>query len=78
MPIIAGAGVWKTVGLVKDGLPDGMGVALMVGITAAAVTGWLAIRALQHLAARSNFNLFVAYRVVLALVVLNLAVTGLR
>lgn len=78
VPIIAGAGVWKTVGLVKDGLPDGMGVALMVGITAAAVTGWLAIRALQHLAARSNFNLFVAYRVVLALVVLNLAVTGLR
>ena len=78
VPIIAGAGVWKMVGLVKDGLPDGMGVALMVGITAAAVTGWLAIRALQHLAARSNFNLFVAYRVVLALVVLNLAVTGLR
>ncbi|NDG11335.1 MAG: hypothetical protein EB111_05760 [Actinobacteria bacterium] len=77
-PIIAGAGVWKTVGLIVDGLPDGLGQAMVIGITAAAVTGWLAINALQRLAARSNFNAFVVYRVVLALVVLNLALTGLR
>ncbi|NCX78970.1 MAG: undecaprenyl-diphosphate phosphatase, partial [Actinobacteria bacterium] len=78
VPIIAGAGVWKTVGLIVDGLPDGLGQAMVIGITAAAVTGWLAINALQRLAARSNFNAFVIYRVVLALVVLNLALTGLR
>ncbi|NDF23743.1 MAG: undecaprenyl-diphosphate phosphatase [Actinobacteria bacterium] len=78
VPIIAGAGVWKTVGLIVDGLPDGLGQAMVIGITAAAVTGWLAINALQRLAARSNFNAFVVYRVVLALVVLNLALTGLR
>jgi undecaprenyl-diphosphatase len=78
VPIIAGAGVWKLVGLVNDGLPNGLGTALAIGITSAAVTGWLAIRALQHVAARSNFNAFVVYRIVLALVVLNLAVTGLR
>ncbi|MEY4400468.1 MAG: undecaprenyl-diphosphatase [Actinomycetota bacterium] len=78
VPIIAGAGMWKTIGLVADGLPDGLGVTLPIGVASAAVTGWLTIRALQHLAARSNFNVFVAYRIVLALVVLNLAVTGLR
>ncbi|NCX18268.1 MAG: undecaprenyl-diphosphate phosphatase, partial [Acidimicrobiia bacterium] len=70
VPVIAGAGVWKTVGLIVDGLPEGLGQAMVIGITAAAVTGWLAINALQRLAARSNFNAFVVYRVVLALVVL--------
>jgi undecaprenyl-diphosphatase len=78
VPIIAGAGIWKAVGLVSGGLPDGMGTALLIGISSAAVTGWLAIRALQHVAARSNFDVFVIYRIVLALVVLNLAITGLR
>jgi len=78
VPIIAGAGVWQTVGLIIDGLPDDLGRAMVIGITAAAVTGWLAITALQRLAARSNFNAFVIYRVVLALVVLNLTLTGLR
>lgn len=78
VPIIAGAGVWKMVGLVNDGLPDGLGSALAIGIASAAITGWLAIRALQRVAARSNFNVFVVYRIVLALVVLNLAITGLR
>jgi undecaprenyl-diphosphatase len=78
VPIIAGAGVWKTVGLIVDGLPDGLGQAMVIGIIAAAATGWLAITALQRLAARSNFNAFVIYRVVLALVVLNLALTDLR
>jgi undecaprenyl-diphosphatase len=78
VPIIAGAGIWKTVGLISDGLPDGLGAALIIGISSAAVTGWLAIRALQRVASRSNFNVFVIYRLVLGLVVLNLAITGLR
>ena len=78
VPIIAGAGIWKTVGLISDGLPDGLGAALIIGISSAAVTGWLAIRALQRVASRSNFNMFVIYRLVLGLVVLNLAITGLR
>jgi undecaprenyl pyrophosphate phosphatase UppP len=51
---------------------------MLVGVSAAAVTGWFAITALTRLAARGNFTAFVAYRVVLGLVVLNLALTGLR
>lgn len=78
VPIIAGAGVFKVGSLVVDGIPEGLLVPMLVGVSAAAVTGWLAINALQRLAARSNFNVFVVYRVVLGLVILNLAATGLR
>jgi undecaprenyl-diphosphatase len=78
VPIIAGAGVFKVSSLVAEGLPDGLVSSMLVGIAAAAVTGWLAINALQRLAARTNFNVFVVYRIVLGLVILNLAATGLR
>ena len=78
VPIIAGAGVFKVGSLIADGIPEGLVQAMLIGVVAAALTGWLAINALQRLAARSNFNVFVIYRIVLALVVLNLAATGLR
>jgi len=78
VPIIAGAGAFKVGSLVVDGIPEGLLVPMLVGISAAAATGWLAINALQRLATRSNFNVFVVYRVVLGLVILNLAATGLR
>ena len=78
VPIIAGAGVFKVSTLVAEGVPDGLVSSMLVGIAAAAVTGWLAINALQRLAARTNFNVFVVYRIVLGLVILNLAATGLR
>lgn len=78
VPIIAGAGVFKVVALVADGIPDGLLLPMVIGVATAAATGWLAINALQRLAARSNFNVFVIYRVVLGLAVLNLAATGLR
>ncbi|MFM7892101.1 MAG: undecaprenyl-diphosphate phosphatase, partial [Actinomycetota bacterium] len=78
VPIIAGAGVFKVGSLIADGIPEGLVQTMLIGVVAAALTGWLAINALQRLAARSNFNVFVIYRIVLALVVLNLAATGLR
>ena len=78
VPIIAGAGVFKVGSLVVDGVPDGMLSSMLIGVSAAAVTGWLAISTLTRLAARSNFDVFVWYRVVLGFVILNLALTGLR
>ena len=51
---------------------------MLIGVSAAAITGWLAISTLTRLAARSNFDVFVWYRVVLGFVILNLALTGLR
>lgn len=78
VPIIAGAGVWKVVGLIADGVPDGLASAMVIGISAAAITGWLAINALQRLAERSNFNVFVVYRCALGVAVLGVVASGLR
>lgn len=78
VPIIAGAGVFKVGSLVVDGVPDGLLSSMLIGVSAAAITGWLAISTLTRLAARSNFDVFVWYRVVLGFVILNLALTGLR
>ena len=78
VPIIAGAGVWKVAGLIADGVPEGLASAMLIGVTTAAITGWLAISALQRLAARSDFNIFVVYRVALGIAVLGLVATGLR
>jgi undecaprenyl-diphosphatase len=78
VPIIAGAGVWKVVGLIIDGVPEGLASAMLMGVSAAAGTGWLAITALQRLAARSNFNVFVWYRVSLGVAVLGIVASGIR
>jgi len=78
VPIIAGAGVWKVAGLIADGVPEGLASAMLIGVTTAAITGWLAISALQRLAARSDFNIFVVYRVALGIAVLGLVATSLR
>ena len=78
VPIIAGAGGWKVVGLVVDGVPDGLASAMLIGVTTAAITGWLAITALQRLAARSDLNIFVLYRVALGVAVLGVVASGLR
>jgi undecaprenyl-diphosphatase len=77
VPIIGGAGVWQTVKLVRDGLPDGMATALVVGVVTAGVTGWLAISALRHLARRSNFDVFVVYRMVIGIAVLVAVAAGI-
>lgn len=78
VPIIAGAGVFKVGALLADGVPDGLGRPMLIGIASAAVVGWLSINALQRLAARGSFDVFVVYRVVLGLAVLGVVVSGLR
>lgn len=78
VPLIAGAGVFKVVTLVADGIPEGLLSAMLIGVAAAAVTGWLAINLLQRLATRSNFDVFVVYRLAVGLAVLGVAVSGLR
>ncbi|MFM1838142.1 MAG: undecaprenyl-diphosphatase [Actinomycetota bacterium] len=78
VPIIAGAGVWKVAGLVIDGVPSGLASAMVIGVGTAAITGWLAISALQRVAARGNFNVFVWYRLVLGIAVLGVVASGIR
>ncbi|MFZ9795149.1 MAG: undecaprenyl-diphosphate phosphatase [Ilumatobacteraceae bacterium] len=78
VPIIAGAGVWKVTGLIIDGVPSGLASAMVIGVGTAAITGWLAISALQRVAARGNFNVFVWYRLVLGIAVLGVVASGIR
>jgi len=71
LPIIAGAGVFKYLDIGGlSGIPDDMRTAFIVGMVAAAVTGWLAVWGLLRLLAKVNFDGFAVYRVAAAIGVL--------
>ncbi len=79
MPIIAGAGLYKGLGLFgTGGIPAGFGAAFAWGMAASAVTGWVAVWATLRLVRTRTFTPFVVYRVVVGLGVIGLVVTGLR
>ncbi|MCS6862549.1 MAG: undecaprenyl-diphosphate phosphatase [Abditibacteriales bacterium] len=67
-PIVFGAALWEARKL-KDGLPDGAMITLVLGILSAAVAGYLAIGFLLNYLRRSSLAPFVVYRIVLAVVV---------
>lgn len=71
VPIIAGAGVFKFLDIGGiDGIPSGDRAAFVVGMIAAAVTGWLAVWGLLKLVSRTSFDVFAGYRIVAGLGVL--------
>jgi undecaprenyl-diphosphatase len=53
----------------------GISGALVVGVVASAVSGWLAITVLLKLVARRGYGIFAAYRVLLGAVILALALS---
>jgi undecaprenyl-diphosphatase len=71
-PVTAGAVVFKGYEALSEGLPHGVAVPMIVGTIAAAVSGYLAIAGLLALVRRHNYDVFVAYRVLLGLTVLGL------
>ena len=77
-PIVAGAGIFKGVGVAQDGLPPGSIGPIIVGVVSAAASGFAAIWAVLALVRRHNYNIFVWYRLVLAAVVLLVIAFGLR
>jgi undecaprenyl-diphosphatase len=70
LPITAGAGLLKTVSLLRHGLAGGEAAALAIGLIASFVAGlaavWFLIRYLQ----RRTLGVFVVYRVILGVVIL--------
>lgn len=77
IPIIAGAGLWKTRTIVGGGAGEVDLVVLAAGIIAAAVSGWLAIGFLLRYLRTHSTGVFIAYRLVAAAVFLVLLlVTG--
>ena len=80
VPVVFGAALLKTVKdiLLGPGLPAGWAGPFVVGILAAAGSGLVAIWALLGYLRRHDYSLFVVYRLVAALAVLILIVSGVR
>ncbi|MFB3739563.1 MAG: undecaprenyl-diphosphate phosphatase, partial [Candidatus Velamenicoccus archaeovorus] len=78
LPIIAGAGLFKGVELVRDGIPPGMGGPFVWGMLSAAVSGFLVIWFLLSYLRRHDFMVFLWYRVTVALIVFGIIVAGVR
>ncbi len=78
IPVTAGAVLWKSIGLAGDGIPEGLGVPMLVGIVTSAVSGWLAVWGLLRLVRTRSFTPFVVYRVVLGAAVLVIVAVGWR
>jgi undecaprenyl-diphosphatase len=78
VPITAGAVVVKGAKVAKDGLPHGALGPTVVGVVAAAVTGYFAIAWMLAYVRRRSYDVFVVYRVVAALVVAAVILTDLR
>jgi undecaprenyl-diphosphatase len=78
LPVTVGAVVFKVGGLVRDGVPDGLLAPMLVGIAAAAVSGWVAVWGTLRLVRTRTFTPFVLYRVALASVILVVLAAGWR
>jgi undecaprenyl-diphosphatase len=78
IPIVGVAGLFEAVGVLRSGVAAGTLTALGVGVVAAFLSGWMAIRLLVRLASMRSFAPFVGYRIVLGVVVLLIAASGLR
>lgn len=73
LPITAGALVFKAVDVAGEGgIPDGFVAPFLWGIVASGITGWLAVWGTLRLIRTRTFTPFVAYRVVVGVVVLGL------
>ena len=72
IPIIAGAGLWKTRAIVSGGAGDIDLAVLAAGVAAAAISGWLAIGFLLRYLRHHSTGIFIAYRLLAAAVLLAL------
>lgn len=78
IPVTFGAVALKVFKLVGDGVPDGLGVPMVVGIVTSGISGWVAVWGTLRLVRTRTFSPFVIYRIALGVVVLGLLATGVR
>jgi undecaprenyl-diphosphatase len=78
LPVITGAVVLKVGGLLADGVPDGLGTALVAGVITSGISGWIAVWGTMRLIRTRNFSPFVVYRVCLGVAVLVIVAAGWR
>jgi undecaprenyl-diphosphatase len=78
IPVTAGAVAYKGLKLMKDGVPSGLGVPMIVGIITAGISGWAAVWGTLRLIRTRSFMPFVIYRCALGLLVLVILAAGWR
>ena len=78
IPVTAGAVVIKMAKLLKDGIPDGLAIPMVVGVVTAGISGWLAVAGLLKLIRSKSFDAFVIYRVVAGIAILAIAASSWR
>jgi undecaprenyl-diphosphatase len=78
IPVTAGAALYKGAKLAVHGLPAGTAMPFGVGILAATISGYLAVRFLLGYVTNHSFKVFVVYRVVIGVAVLAVIAFGLR
>ena len=78
VPVISGAVVFKLAKLTQDGVPDGFITPMIVGVIAAAVSGWLAIATLMKVVSTRSLKPFVLYRIAAGIAVLLISASTWR
>ncbi len=78
VPIISGAVVFSVAKLMRDGVPDGLLVPMIVGIVTAAISGFLAMSSMIRFVQTKTFAPYVVYRCVIGAGVLIALATSWR
>jgi undecaprenyl-diphosphatase len=78
IPVTAGAVAFKMLKLVKDGIPDGLLVPMIIGIITSGLSGWFAVWGTLRLVRTRTFLPFVIYRYAVAVLIVVLVVAGVR
>ena len=78
VPIIGGAVIFKLGQLVRDGIPEGLLVPMLVGIIAAGLSGWLAMWSMIRLVRTKSFTPYVLYRVAFGAAILIIVANNWR
>ena len=78
VPIISGAVIFKLAKLVRDGIPDGLLMPMIVGIVVAGISGWIAMWSMIRLVQTKTFAPYVVYRCLIGAGVLLAVATGFR
>jgi undecaprenyl-diphosphatase len=77
-PVTFGAVVKKGYDVTQAGLPEGQALPVVLGVVAAAISGYAAIGGLLRFVRTRSYDVFVVYRLIAAAVIVLLIVTGVK
>ena len=76
IPVTTGAVLLKMLGLIEEGIPDGLHVPMVVGVVTSGLAGWFAVWGTIRFVQTRSFTPFVIYRVALGIAVLVIVAAG--